>query len=224
MPVLYAHSGHLYLTACEARDRAVASAQKDANAWPSDAIVAIILSATSTEAFINELVEFVVLSKSKGDGVSLSRELLAFAGVLEEIEDARGSLALKYLMASQTLGGTPFDKGANPFQDFSTLITLRNDIMHLKPRDILVSLTPEAAALDVPKYVVALQQRGLARTPSPGVMISWFNRLQTSEMAVWATQTARAIILAVLALIPDDPVPTRDPAWMFKTLFRNPPL
>ena len=127
-------------------------------------------------------------------------------------------------MAAQTLGGTPFDKGANPFQDFSTLITVRNDIMHLKPRDTLDSIAPGTATLDVPKYVVALQQRGLARTPGPGVMMSWFNRLQTSEMAVWATKTAQAIIHAVLDLIPDDPLPSRDPTWMFKSPFRKPPL
>jgi hypothetical protein len=223
MPVLWAHAAHIWLTACEARNRAIESVQKDPNAWPSDSIVAIVLSAASTEAFINELAELIAMTKTRPDN-TLSRELRAFADVIEEIEDSRGSLVLKYLMAAQTLRGFPFEKGANPFQDFATLITLRNDIMHLKPRDTDVVTQDGGESIAVPKYVVALQQRGLARTLGPNIGMSWFNRLQTADIASWATKTARDIILAVLELIPDDEIPGRDPAYMFKRQFRNPVL
>jgi hypothetical protein len=223
MSVLYAHSAHIWLTACEARNRAIASVKANQSAWPNDAIVAIVLSAASTEAFINELGELVAMKKVRLEG-SPSRELLAFADVIAEIEESRGSLLLKYLMAAQTLGGSPFIKGMNPFQDFATLVTLRNDIMHLKPKDKSVTGCGRVESVSHPKYIVGLQQRGLARSPPSDVDMSWFNSLQTAEIAIWAVDTARAIILAVLALIPDDPIPGRDLTFFFKTQFRNPVL
>lgn len=220
MAGMYVHSAHLWLTACEARDRAVAAARANPDAWPSDAIVAILLAAASAEAFINEFAEILEMDKSDLGHRQLLPPLRACADALVEVEDARGSLSLKYLIASQILSGSMFDKGSNPYQDFAVLIKLRNDLMHLKPQDTFVH-SVGSTAVQVPKYIEALQQRGLARTPSPKVGISWFNRLQTAEMAKWACDTAHAIILAVLAMVPDDPVPAKDPSWMFKHMFRR---
>ena len=163
MAVWYGHFVQVWLMARQARDRAIESVNKDANSWPSDAIVAIVLSAASTEAFINELAELVAMTKVRLDE-TLSSELRAFADVADEIEESRGSLRLKYLMAAQTLRGSPFDKGTNPFQDFATLVTLRNDIMHLRPKDRTVIAADGRQSQAPPKYIAALQQRGLARS------------------------------------------------------------
>ena len=220
MAVLYAHSVRVWLTACEARDRAREIVKTNPNSWPSDAIVAIVLSAASTEAFINELAELVEMTKVRLDE-TVSSELRTFTDVIHEIEESRGSLQLKYLMAAQTLRGSLFDKGTNPYQDFATLVTLRNDIMHLRPRDRSVTAPDGSQSLAGPKHIAALQQRGLARTPSLKGSMSWFDTLQTAEMACWAPKTAHEIILAVLDLIPDDPISGRDPVLMFKTQFRN---
>ncbi len=214
MAVLHAHSAQVWLTARDARDRAIESMNKNPNSWPEDAIVAIVLSAASTEAFINELAESVAMTKVRLDE-TLSGELRAFADVADEIEESRGSLRLKYLMAAQTLRGSPFDKGTNPFQDFATLVTLRNDIMHLRPRDRTVIAPDGRQSQAPPKYIAALQQRGLANSNDS---ISWFDSIQTVEMASWAPKTAREIILAVLDLIPDG---SFDPTSMFKSIFRN---
>ena len=218
MPGMFSHCGHIWLTACEARDRAVAATRANASAWPSDTIVAILLAAASTEAFINELTEMLALERN--DKRQLSPELRACADSLAEVESNRGSLSLKYLIASQTLSRSMFDKKLNPFQDFAILIKLRNDLMHLKPRDTFVE-DSTSSTVQVPRYIQVLQQRGLARAPDDRVMMSLFNCLQTAEMATWACETAHQIILAVLALIPDDPISARDPSWMFKQMFRR---
>jgi hypothetical protein len=215
---MFGHSGSMWRIACEARDRAIAVTRANAAAWPSDAIVAILLGAASAEAFINELAEMLLIHKNAAKLPELPPQLRACADALTEIEDARGSLNLKYLVASQTLSGSMFDKGSNPYQDFATLVKLRNDLIHLRPQDIFLDVSPPAT-IQVPKYVEALQQRGLARSPPSGTMMSWFNRLQTAEMATWACATAHAIILAVLALTPDDP--HADPLAMFKMVFRT---
>jgi hypothetical protein len=73
----------------------------------------------------------------------------------------------------------------------------------------------------VPGYIACLQQRGLARAVDQQVMMSWFNTLQTREMAAWACEVAKQIALAVLSFIPDDPVPGRDPSTVTKQLWRG---
>jgi hypothetical protein len=130
-------------------------------------------------------------------------------------------LLLKYLIASQTLSGIMFNKGTNPFQDFALLITLRNDLMHLKPKDQLEQADDGTPSLRAPGYITSLQQRGLAQAVDQRVMMSWFNILQTPEMAAWACETAKQIVLAVLSFIPDDPVPGRDSSTVIKQLWRG---
>ena len=110
MPGMFVHAGFLWGTACEARDRAVTSAQAIPQTWPSDSIVAILLAAASTEAFINELAEMVALDRDNPwrQSSPLAPQLRALADTLQEIEEARGSLTLKYLMASHILSGSTF--------------------------------------------------------------------------------------------------------------------
>jgi hypothetical protein len=222
MPGMDLHCGQVWCMACEARDRAIAAVSENPNVWPTDAIVAIVLAAASTEAFINEFAEFIDMWGKNDPSLRemLSPAVRACADALIEIEAARGTLTLKYLVASLVLCGKTFDKGSNPYQDFATLIKLRNDLMHLKPQDVFVH-APDANEMEVPKYIEALSQRGLAYTPATRVGVSWFDRLHTVDMAKWACATAHAIILAVLAMTPDDPVPARDPLFMLKRMFRE---
>jgi len=103
-----------------------------------DAIPAILLSAAAAEAFINELAEWLAMErdffKAAAEKCQLRMHdgLRSLADVLQEVEKSRGSLELKYLMASHVLSGKCFEKGAPPFDDFATLVKLRNDLMHLK--------------------------------------------------------------------------------------------
>jgi hypothetical protein len=210
MPEMFAHSGELFGAARDARDRAIAAVQANPQAWPSDTIVAIILAAATTEAFINELTEWVAIDRDRlvRQSNPISPELHAFADALQEVEKAQGNLQLKYLVASQTLSGSMFEKGKNPYQDFATLVNLRNDLMHVKPRQ-------------PPKYIKNLQQLRIAHSHKKNVSMSWFNVIQTDKMAIWACKTAHNIILAVLDFIPDNPNPALGPSSQFKTLFRK---
>ena len=145
-----------------------------------------------------------------------SSSLSTCAEILQEIEDSRGSLTLKYLMASQILSGKPFEKGRNPYQDFALLISLRNDILHLKPR-----ASSSAGISTIPKYIIGLQQRGLAMASSANMPISWFDSLHTREMAEWSVASAREIILAILSSISDGQDPMLD---HIKSTFQHPPV
>jgi len=50
--------------------------------------------------------------------------------------------------------------------------------------------------------------------------MSWLNMLQTAEIAVWACDTAKNIILAILNLVPDTYPEGADPVLMFKQMSR----
>ena len=121
--------------ACEMRDEAK-WVEKQPTGMSSRAVIAVILAAAASEAFINELAAEVQKTRDLASG------LIAFGSVMKEIEDNRGSLALKYLVASQALSGKMFDRGAQPFQDFDLLRRLRDLLMHVKSPDVLRDLLP----------------------------------------------------------------------------------
>lgn len=204
MPVLYVHCGSVLNMARQARDRAKAAVAANPDDWPVDATAAIILAAAATEAFINEVAEAIDHERQSAGSSPPGPALCAFADAIQETESAKGNTQLKYLVASVMLTGKPFDKGAQPYQDFATLIRLRNDIMHLKPSDTLVMPpTPgQLPSIEIPKYIVGLQQRGLARTPpTTSFGMSWFNVIQTDKMAEWSCDSAAAIMKTVVSWV-----------------------
>ena len=91
--------------------------------------------------------------------------------------------------------------------------------MHLKPRDTF-EMNEDGTGETVrwPKYVTTLQNRGLARTVPENLIASWFELLKTGKVARWACDTALAIILAILDLIPDT---ADDPARLLKGMLRR---
>ena len=136
-------------------------------------------------------------------GVDLLRDL---AETLDAIEDAQGSIGLKYHMASKILSGRTFDASKAPFQEFDTLVKVRNEIVHPRHRD----RTREGGYTEPTSPAIRdLQQRGLTTTRGrkPGDAaggISWLNEIECARTATWACQTAREIITAVLAMFPQD--------------------
>ena len=122
------------------------------------------------------------------------------------IEDAQGSIGLKYHMASKILSGRTFDASKAPFQDFDTLVKLRNEVVHPRHRD----RTGKGGYVEPASPAIRnLQQRGLTTTrgrqsgdPSGGM--SWLNEIECGRTATWACQAAREIITAILTMLPQD--------------------
>jgi hypothetical protein len=208
--ITFFNSPVLWKIAREMRDQAE-WLKKNPLGMSSRALVAVIFSAAATEAFINELASAV-----RGEGQSFSPTLVAFSSAMQEIEDNRGSIALKYLIASQALSGKMFDKGANPYQDFDLLRRLRDQLVHVKSPDVLT--VPSSSSSKRPAVIIALRQKGLTYKLGEDDQTPWINELQTHELAAWACQTSLNMILAVLALIPDGPP---DPSGYLKNAFRG---
>lgn len=215
MPGIVYQSFALWSLACDAHERAKEETRADAHAYARNATVAVVLAAASTEAFINEFTESVLLyQKSKNCQDEVTPAVGGCAAILKEVERDRGSIVQKYLWAAHLLSGKPFDKGANLYQDFKMLIDLRNGLMHLKPDDDLTYNEHGVIVIKPSKSVLGLQQKKLARVGNA----SGFNLIQTDKVAAWACDTARNIILAILDMIPDEPA---GPAWSFKVAFRE---
>ena len=204
----FVHWFELYCLAIEARDKANDIQAASPDAWPHEALSAILFASLAAEAFINELAEAAARDANGPwmtglPGVDLLRDL---AETLDAIEDAQGSIGLKYHMASKILSGRTFDASKVPFQEFDTLVKVRNEIVHPRHRDRTRGggyIEPTSPAIR------DLQQRGLTTTRGrksgdvPGG-ISWLNEIECARTATWACQAAREIITAVLTMLPQD--------------------
>jgi hypothetical protein len=215
MPGIVYQSFALWSLACDARERAGETLRADPHAYARDATVAVVLAAASTEAFINEFTESVLLyQRSKDCQDEVTPSVGSCATILKEVDRDRGSISQKYLWAAYLLSGKCFDKGKNPYQDFKLLIDLRNSLMHLKPDDDLTYSEHGAIVITPSETIEVLQRRKFAREDNA----SGFNLIQTEKVAEWACNAAKHIILAVLNMIPDEPA---GPAWSLKVAFRE---
>jgi hypothetical protein len=192
----------------QARDEATEIMSGNPNEVPTEALVAIVMSALATEAFINELTEWADMTTANvGSGAYAAYDLLRdLANTLTEVEANKGSTALKYQIAAKVLSESSFPRSEAPFQNFGDLLSLRNQIVHLRPGDEV-----GAHGQIVPRVglIRNFQRKGLTRTrgqqPSldtPGM--SWLMEIQTASMAAWAYQAATGIIRAVGQMLPEE--------------------
>jgi hypothetical protein len=162
------------------------------------------MAVVAAEGFINELTELSGMRAASGlHDATTSSTLASLSRLLELAEEQQGSLLLKYQLASQILSGRTFDPGCNPFQDFASLIKLRNLLVHFGPNDDFQEDGKGLATGNKhPRVVVALQQRGIAIRPQVGIISSWFDTLGTAKLADWACETAINMIMAVVDMNP----------------------
>jgi hypothetical protein len=119
------HSGLVYWMAREqALSIPVSEYTKDHGA----AIPAVLLAAASLEAFLNESALLAALATKR----SPEPRFAALHHYITEGATTGNTAELCY-MARYVLTGTPFDRGAEPFQGLDLLISIRNHIAHLKP-------------------------------------------------------------------------------------------
>jgi len=176
------NSGALFAIAKRASERAK---EEDGGIFGpvESALVALLFSAATLEGYISE----VAFLSGAVDTLAAHQSLTSLSSLVDEIEDSRGSVRLKYLMARAALHGRPFDKGAKPYQDFDLLFRLRDAIVHLKPDTLTGS--PQ-------KLLEQLRSRGLVDLPQDGAAV-WMLTIATPEVARWACETVGNTIRAL---------------------------
>lgn len=175
-------SFHLWNIAADAAQRAREVKAASPKACTADTIGVILLAAMSTEAFINELGTRLLLELSPE--LPAMERWTSVGTLLQQLEKEKAQIKTKYLWVSQILPGCPLTKGKPPFQDFSRLIDIRNDIVHLK------------ALENEPKYLQDFSQRQwLYNKPKDEPKLAgWLFQLETPEIAAWACRAALSVI------------------------------
>lgn len=146
------------------------------------ALETVILSATALEAGINEMAAWI---------------RLGFLGEHALPEDfVRQRPTDKWAMVPRLLAGAEFDRGRSPWQDFSTLVKLRDQLVHFKWHG-------EAP----PDFMRALQARDLCLPERPSVY--WVDAALTDRVAKWAVATTDSMFEELARLLGR----LNDPAW-----------
>ncbi len=161
---------------------------------PDDPLVAVVFAVLALETFITELGELADMARfADTPSVALLATLLA------ELERSHVQIKVKYQLAA-TVFGKPFDKGKQPFQDFDVLVDVRNQLIHLKPRDGFL-----IGGGFVPYEDVVKRLRGkklLAEKDGNEWNGPWTLKISTRATARWACQTCIAMARSLLEVLP----------------------
>lgn len=205
-----------------------------------DAIVAVIMSAATLEAFINQYGSFAeywhlkmnpaqkaamtthvsqLLDRTNASAqerelaLAIHDSMLPFievppsvascSAMLVQLEKSRVDTETKFVWASICLKNVPYDKGSKPFQDFSVLVRLRNQLIHPNIEGWLGYLDSEMEPLlDHKRLHRELSSRKLILPSVVPEHMSLVDLISTRSTARWAYNTAVAMIQSVLEMTP----------------------
>ena len=200
-PVRSYSAGHLFYLAKAAYER-TKGGKSPQEAGKSDAIVSIIFSASSLEAFINELPD-MAKNDIEHTGIKHPEAVKSFITIMNEIEDSRGSTRLKFLQAHLIFSEKTYEIDKKPFQDFSNLFKLRDAFLHLKPQgEYVTNSKNEFIRVATPKAITGLPKNILAKFETK-VIADWSSMVSTQAAAKWACDTASEMVISILRVIPD---------------------
>lgn len=181
-----------------------------------DALVAIILAVAAAEAVINEITELSgLMSKPLFD--KEPNEVGDLSSLLSDLEDAHAPLTTKYMFARWVLTGRPYDKAAQPYQDFALLVELRNCLIHFRPLDQTEFSPTEGITIKPPKIFDKLRSKKILGRYPYNYNAVWFLRLGTKAAARFACNAAAAMVNDLLTSIP--PGNLRDAAEGYRSAF-----
>ena len=151
-----------------------------------DVVSAIILSAAFIEAAINEVLQDVAVGHESEKIAGVSDDVRKrWAGLWEALDRGLvGRILDRYQAALISAGAVPFNKGEEPWQSASLLVSMRNHLVHYKPETVFA---------DEPEKLV-LQLRGKVEqnplSTNEGEVDGWLS----SDCARWALTTALAFV------------------------------
>lgn len=199
-PVKEYSAGHLFTLAKLAYERTKGGTLREPG--KSDAIVSIIFSASSLEAFINELPDLAVIDLEHSDN-NQTKLVKSFVNVMNEIEESRGSTRLKFLQTHLIFTGISYEVNKRPFQDFSNLFKLRDAFLHLKPqREFAINNKNAFVRVSTPKSISGLPKNILAKFDTK-VAANWITMVSTQAAAKWACNTASEMVHSILRFAPE---------------------
>lgn len=168
------------------------------------ALTSIVFSVLAVEAFLNEVTELAAWSRYKD---SEPESVIAFARFMSDSELARLPLLSRLIHGNWILTGKNVDKGSAPFQDFSLLLGLRNDLVHFKPNeDIEVEIIRVKPEEVHKKRLEKLRSKNVLATSIAGNPLSgvsnWTFYVSTKAVADWGCAVASEVVLDFCGKVP----------------------
>ncbi|WP_413171143.1 hypothetical protein [Anabaena azotica] len=176
----------------------------------TDAIPAILFSAMSIEAFLNELPELATAYITPGEEPENFVKKLATE--LTNIEESNGQIKQKIEVTYIAISGEPPNFGDTLHQNFSNLIKLRNELVHLKPKDEY-TLNLDSDDLPSSKRTILNKLSGLNILREPSTYknpvinkdcpVPLLERISTPAAAKWACNTAAKTVQDIVNKMPN---------------------
>jgi hypothetical protein len=176
---------HLWNISADAAQRAKELKLANPKVSTADTIVSVVLSAITTEAFVNELgYRLSALTRLTRAGNQHLQNWIDVGDLLEQLEHERVQVTSKYLLVSKLLPGEALRGDMPPYQDFAMLIKIRNDFVHAKTQT------------KPPLYFEQFVNRGWTYNDSGDEirLAGWMNQLQTPQVACWACRSAHNLV------------------------------
>ena len=159
-------------------------------------LVALVFSVVWLESYLNELIHHAFTigqHADRGGQMGRVRNLVTAT----DLRRRDSSLSVKAQVLAIGLSGQPMNTGAQPFQDFGLLISLRNVLVHQRPEQVSFPLPPDDADPTFPdkhlsKLVKALADRDLVPRPIPrGEVLS--SSIARARVAIWSFNVATRV-------------------------------
>ncbi len=187
-------NGMLFNVACKHALSIDAPARKGGQ---KAALVSIVFSVMTLEAFINELAEF-----ASETALPTPKVIETLGEFLTDAERANASLETKFKIGSWIMTGEKTERGEQPFQDFALLVRLRNDIVHFKANDKFENGLP---AGQVHTHLInKFWGKKLLAEGTNQDKLSWSHLIQTKAVAEWSCKTAARMITDFYKKMPAD--------------------
>ncbi|GAB6141644.1 hypothetical protein JCM14076_23730 [Methylosoma difficile] len=169
----------------------------------SQGVVCALLCATALEAFIHDFIGLYKYVKTNpicygiGDRPVNNYLKPNEIELLEKLiisEQERESLEKKFKYF------TKWKTSEQPYQDFKTLICIRNSLAHLKPEE-LIKYTDENFIEGYPKFLNNFFQKKILEKPKH--FVSWIELIETQEFCLWCQNTAYKMVTETIDKLPD---------------------
>lgn len=169
----------------------------------SQGVVCALLCATALEAFIHDFIGWygyvnsnLIRYEENDRPVDnyLNSEEIDLLNKLKISEDQRESLEKKFGYFAK------WNKHEQPYQDFKTLICIRNSLAHIKQEE-LKKPNDSNFISGYPKFLNNFFQKGIIEKPQQ--FISWIEVVETQEFCLWCQNAAYSMADKTINKLPD---------------------
>jgi len=171
-----------------AKKACLRAARKSKSKYTNDALVAIIFSVSTLEAYLSEVIDSAKAFSTMHPRIKFLGELF---GCLDEKQI---SLKDKYNLVRLILCEKAFDTGGPPFQDFSLLVNIRNALIHLKPDKTSSTETRKTNIIKELRQKKIIPEEENPFLKSTGKRASWVMYLLNPSVAKWSCNAANLMM------------------------------